>query len=158
MSDASIPIQALFDPADEEWIVLTGRYILNMGVIEFATRLLITKIEGTDAVPIFSAKLAARIGFIRKNIPRPNAARHKWAMGVLEVAKKHTTFRNIVAHSPLLITGLQDGSLHIGGIMNVTPKGVDNIAELISLDELRGRVNELAVVGRHILETQADFS
>jgi hypothetical protein len=42
MSDASIRIQPLFNPADEEWVVLTGRYILNMGVIEFATRLLVS--------------------------------------------------------------------------------------------------------------------
>jgi hypothetical protein len=34
---------------------MTGRYILNMGVTEFATRALLVSIEGTDAVPIFSA-------------------------------------------------------------------------------------------------------
>ena len=158
MSDASIRIQPLFNPADEEWVVLTGRYILNMGVIEFATRLLVTQIEGTDAVPVFSAELAARIGFIRTRFPRPNADRHKWAMAALEVAMKHTTFWNIIAHSPLLIAALPDGSFQIGGIMNVTPKSPDNIAEIVSLDELRGRVNESAIVARHILEMQADFS
>jgi hypothetical protein len=79
-------------------------------------------------------------------------------MAALEVAMKHTTFRNIIAHSPLLIAGLPDGSFQIGGIMNVTPKSPDNIVEIVSLDELRGRVNESAIVARHILEMQADFS
>jgi hypothetical protein len=159
MPDVSKPaVQPLFNPADDEWVVMTGRYILNMGVIEFATRLLIVRIEGTDAVPIFSVELAARIGFIRKRFPRANAARHKWAMDNLEVAMKHTTFRNIVAHSPLVLTNLPDGSFHIGGIANVTPKSLDTLFEMVSLDELKGRVNESAVVGRHILEMQADFS
>jgi hypothetical protein len=158
MADSSIRIQPLFNAADEEWVVMTGRYILNMGCIEFATRFLIAKVEGTDAAPIFSADLAARIGFIRKKFPRRNAARHKWAMKSLGVAMKHTSFRNIVAHSPLFVSGRPDGSFHIHGILNVTPNSSDNLADIVSLDELKGRVNESAAVARDIIEMQVDFS
>ena len=41
--------------------------------------------------------------------------------------------------------------------MNVTPKNSDTIAQLISLEELTGRVTESAVVARQLLEMQADF-
>jgi hypothetical protein len=78
-------------------------------------------------------------------------------MNALNVASKHAAFRNIVAHSPLAITSRADGSYRIQGIMNVTPKSTDTIAQLVSLEELTGRVNESAVVARQLLEMQADF-
>jgi hypothetical protein len=151
-------IQGLFNVKDDEWFVMVGRYILNMGVVEMATRLLIDRIEGTDAVAIFSGDLDPRLGFIRKRFPRKDDDRHKWAMKVLQVAAKHAGFRNIVAHSPLLMASRADGSYEIMGIMNVTPKSRDNIAQLISLEELKGRVDESAVVGKQLLEMQVDFA
>ena len=150
-------IKPLFNATDDEWVVMVGRYILNMGALEMATRLLIARIEGTDSTPIFNDDLAARIGFVRKKFPREDVVRHKWAMNALNVASKHAGFRNIVAHSPLAITGQADGSYRIQGIMNVTPKNSDTIAQLISLEELTGRVTESAVVARQLLEMQADF-
>lgn len=150
-------IQPLFGVSDDEWVVLVGRYILNMGTVEMATRLLIARIEGTDSTPIFADDLATRIGFIRKRFPRENQVRHKWAMNALEVASKHAGFRNIVAHSPLAITQNADGSFRIQGIMDVTPKNKDTIGQMISLIELEGRVNESAVFARQLLEMQNDF-
>ena len=41
---------------------------------------------------------------------------------------------------------------------SLTPKDDDKIAQLISLEELKGRVTESAVVARQVLEMQADFS
>lgn len=119
-------IKPLFNATDDQWVTMVGRYILNMGAVEAATRLLIINIIGTDSAPIFSDDLAARIGFIRKRFPRENAARHQWAMKAFKVADKHTGFRNIVA-------------------------------QLISLEELTGRVDESAILGRQLLELQGDF-
>jgi len=150
-------ITPLFNANDDQWVVLVGRYILNMGALEMATRIIIARIEGTDNAPIFGDDLAARIGFVRSRFPRHDTARHKWAMNAFDVAVKHTGFRNIVAHSPLVITGNADGTYHIHGIMNITPKSGDTIAQLISLEELTGRVNESAAVARQLLEMQADF-
>jgi hypothetical protein len=150
-------IKPLFNAEDDEWVVMVGRYILNMGALEMATRLLIARIEGTDRTPIFNDDLVARIGFVRKRFPREDGVRHKWAMNALDVASKHAAFRNIVAHSPLAITGQGDKTFRIQGIVNVTPKSNDTIAQLISLEELTGRVNESAVVARQLLEMQADF-
>jgi len=150
-------IKPLFDAKDDEWVVMVGRYILNMGAVELATRLLIVQIEGSDRSPVFGDDLPARIGFVRRRFPRKDRPRHKWAMNALEVARRHAGFRNSVAHSPLAITGHAGGSYHIQGIMNVTPKSRESIAQLITLEELKGRVNESAVVARQLFEMQADF-
>jgi hypothetical protein len=147
----------LFNAADDEWVTLVGRYILNMGVLEMATRAIIARIEGTDTVPIFSDDLSARIGFVRKRFPRENQARHESAMKALDVAARHAGFRNIVAHGPLAITRQGDGTYHINGIVNVTPKDRNNLAQFVTLEELKGRVNESAIVAKLVLEMQADF-
>ncbi|MDX2463210.1 MAG: hypothetical protein QNK31_01750 [Porticoccus sp.] len=148
----------VFNSIDDEWVIMVGRYILNMGAIEMATRLLINKIEGTDKVPIFNDDLAARIAFIRKRFPQQNKDKHKSAMNTLGVANKHTKFRNIVAHSPISMTSLEDGNYHINGILDVTPKSYDTIAQLISIDELKCRVNESALVAKKLLEMQGDIN
>jgi hypothetical protein len=137
--------------------MLVGRFMLNMGVIELATRLLIARIRETDGTGIVKDNLTRRIDFIRKRFPCEDKARHKWAMKALEVARKHAGFRNIVAHSPLTFTGHVDDSSRIQGILNVTPKSKDTIAEFISIEELTGRVNESEVVARQLLEMQKDF-
>jgi hypothetical protein len=150
-------IKPLFGAQDDEWVTMVGRYILNMGAIEIATRLVIARITGGDTDPIFADDLSARIGFIRKRFPRDDKVRHARAMNVFDMALKHTGFRNIVAHSPLAISQGPDGTYKIQGIMNVTPKSKDTLAQLVSLEEVRGRVNESAATGRDLLEMQADF-
>jgi hypothetical protein len=79
-------------------------------------------------------------------------------MNVLTVAAKHTGFRNIVAHSPLAISANQDGTFHIQGIMTFTPKDPKNIGQLVLLEELKGRVDESAMLARQLMEMQSDFS
>jgi hypothetical protein len=34
-------IKPLFDAKDDEWVIMVGRYMLNMGALELATRQLI---------------------------------------------------------------------------------------------------------------------
>lgn len=150
-------LELWFDMPDKEWVLLLGRFMLNMGVIEFTTRLFIFAVLRTDAAPIFSDDLSARIGFVRKHFPREDRARHQWAMNALDVAKRLAGFRNIVAHSLLAITGHADGAVYIRGLMNVTPKDRVKAAELVKLDELRGRVAESTAAARDLVAMQADF-
>lgn len=121
-------IKPVLNPKDDHWVMLVGRYMLNMGVIEITPRLLIARMQGTDGTAV-NADLDSRIGFIRNRFPRGDEARHKWAMNALSAASKHAGFRNIVAHSPLAFTGHPedgsrirpqvDGSSRIQGILNV---------------------------------------
>jgi hypothetical protein len=107
---------------------MVGKYILNMGAVEMATRQIIARTNsGKDQIPIFSADFAARLGYIRKRYPRTNKLLHSRAMKVFEVAEKHIGFRNIVAHSPIGVRGNADGTLGILGIVNVTPKSSTTI-------------------------------
>jgi hypothetical protein len=41
--------------------------------------------------------------------------------------------------------------------MNVTPKSSTTLVELVSLEELKGRVNESAAIAREMLDLQSAF-
>ena len=150
-------ILPLLDPEDQEWVQLVGRYILNMGAIEASTRLLVAIHEKNDRASAMSADLPSRLGFLRNRFPREPSERHSWAMNVFGVAAKHVGFRNVVAHSPLVITGHEGGSKHIQGILNLTLNDDKQAGELVGLEELKGRVNESAKLGELVLQMQADF-
>ena len=144
-------VQPFFDSSLEEWVTPIGRYILNMGSIEIATRLLVAQIEGTHTSPVFNDPLDSRIGFIRNRFPREDKTRHKWAMNVLTVAKKHVDFRNIMAHNPLILTQNADGATQIQGIINVKSN------EIILLPEIMARVEEAARLVGLLVQMKSDF-
>ncbi len=150
-------VEPMFGAADDEWVTLVGRYILNMGAFEMASRLLIAGITGNNQHPVLSESLAARIGYLRKRFPRGNHDRHSWAMNAFVVANKHAGVRNAVAHSPVALTSQPDGTYKIEGILNLTPKSSSTAAELISLEEIRSRVDESAKIAKAALEMQQDF-
>jgi hypothetical protein len=57
-------IKPLFNAQDDEWVVMVGRYMLNMGALEMATRLIIARIEGTDsALSLVIILLSALLSF-----------------------------------------------------------------------------------------------
>jgi hypothetical protein len=150
-------LSPLVNPEDQEWVQLVGRYILNMGAIEAATRVLIAWHERNDMASTMNADLPSRLGYLRSRFPRTPKERHSWAMRTFAVAAKHVGFRNAVAHSPLIITEHEDGSKRIQGIFNLTPNDEKKVGEVISIEELRGRVDESAQLGRLLLQMQADF-
>lgn len=151
-------MKSLFGANDNEWVVLVGRYMLNMGVIEMATRLLVFEITGSDQEPIYSDDLAARIGFLRKRYPRNNREKHENAMRCFHVADRHTRFRNIVAHSVVVVTENEDGEKIVQGLLSLTPKNKTSIGEVVGLEEIRGRVNESSAIGQAMLEMQGHYS
>jgi hypothetical protein len=152
-------IKHLMNPSDDnEWVTMVGRYILNMGSVEMTTRQLISIIEGTTNSPVMKEGLPSRIGFIRKRFPHSDQKRHSWAMNVFTVASKHVGFRNAVAHSGVVYTSGADGITHLQGILNLTPEDPRNFGQLISLEELKGRVTESAHLAKSMLEMQVDFS
>lgn len=151
-------LEPLLNVTDDEWITLVGKYILNMGSVEATTRTLISIVERSDRSPVMNSDLPSRIGFLRTRFPRAPVERHSWAMKVFGVASKHVGFRNIIAHSPIVISRHEDGSYRTHGILNLTPADPAKLVELVELEELRGRVDESMVVGRDLLSMQGDFS
>jgi hypothetical protein len=150
-------LSSLTNPEDQEWVQLVGRYILNMGAIEATTRVLIAWHERNESAQTMNADLPSRLGYLRSRFPRRPAERHSWAIRTFAVASKHVGFRNAVAHSPLVITDHEDGSTRIQGIFNLTPSDEKKVGEFIGIEELRGRVDESAQLGKLLLEMQADF-
>ena len=132
-------IKPLFNAKDDEWVVLMGRYILNMGAVEMATRLLIARIEGSDTTPVFVADLAARLAFLRKRFPRADNSRHKWAMNVFEVADRHCgLLRKVCLHTQQVAgyssedTARQGLMNSLGGIPIGRPGRPEEVAELVA--------------------------
>jgi hypothetical protein len=72
---------------------------------------------------------------------------------IFECAKRHTAFRNTVAHSPLAITGHADGSFHIQGLLDIPKRGA---AALVTITELAGRVNETVALANAFRELMAN--
>ena len=142
---------------DNEWVNLIGRYIMNMGAIEMTSRLIIARIHNTDKIAIFNEDLESRIKYIKAKYPRNNKARHSMAMKLFSVIERHIGFRNIIAHSPIVLSGDETGPKSVIGILNLKPKQKDLLAEIIKLDEIRGRVNESAALGTRLLEISNDF-
>ena len=134
-------LKPLFNPNDDQWVIMVGRYMLNMGAIEAAARQLIVSLNETDNIPIFNDNLAPKIGYLKKRFPRDDLLKHKIAMNTFYVAAKHVKFRNIIAHNPLAFKEELDGSLVIQGIMNMAP---DNKMILY----------ELNIIGRIVRSSQ----
>lgn len=137
---------------------MVGKYILNMGSVEFATRILISIVDADPNSKNMNGDLPARLGYLRRKFPREPKEMHSKAMLVFDVALKHAGFRNIVAHSPIFISEHADGSKYIQGILNLNPRDPNNDGVLIGLQELRGRVDESSSIGRDLLQMQKVFS
>jgi hypothetical protein len=150
-------IQPLFGADDAEWVAGVGRYILNMGAMEFATRLLIGFICTNIEAPILFSSLSTRLAFLKKRFPRSNESRYGTAMRTFDTSERHCAFRNIVAHSALQIGARADGTQLILGILNIQKSNGLVASELITLEELRGRVTESSLAAKHLLDMQDAF-
>jgi hypothetical protein len=142
---------------NDAWIQALGRYMLNMGGVELMTRTLIRGINGTESLPIYCDTLSARLGYLRSRFPRDPQDRHKWAMRIFGVADKHTAFRNSVAHSSVVLHGDDSGSQGVIGLLNLTPNDPANMGQIISIEELNGRVNESSALAQDMVAMQVDY-
>lgn len=143
---------------NSEWIELIGKYIVNMGAIETTSRLIIANINNSDTVAIYKGALAKRLDYLKARYSKADVEKHNEAMAFFDVLSKHVSFRNIIAHSGIFNQKNEKGEIIPIGLMNFTPDDPEKIGEIISLEELRGRVNESASLGVKLLELQNDFS
>jgi hypothetical protein len=141
-------VQALLNPDDDEWVNLVGRYILNMAVLEMASREWIATTQG-ESHHMMHQPLAKRIEFMSARFPPSDSA----ITTIFECAQRHTVFRNTVAHSPLAITGHADGSFHIQGLLDIPKRGQP---ALVTIAELKGRVDEIAALANAFLKMVAN--
>ena len=145
-------------PQSDEWIQLIGKYLINMGALETLTRVIIARLNRTDRVKIYSDDLSSRAKYLRSRYPNLDAIKHKKAMNIFNILEKHIGFRNIVAHSGILY-GDEPGKDEkiLVGLLNLKPRNINNIAEAITIEEMRERVNESAQLGKLLCDIQDDF-
>lgn len=143
---------------NKEWIEYIWKYMINMGAIETTSRLIIEKLNNTNNIAIYSEDLDNRIKYLQARYPNDNKMKHQKAMKMFKVLKKHIWFRNIIAHSWIMYVK-NDDKQFIGGLLNFQPKNKANmIAEFISIEEMKWRVDESAKLGSLLLEFQNDFT
>lgn len=147
------------NPNDEKWIQYIGQYMINMGAIETTTRAIIAKLNGTDQVPIFHENLELRIKYLRSRYPNSDDVKHKRAMNFFKVLRRHVGFRNAVAHSGLVYRDGLNDTKQVVGLVNFEPMDKKtNVADIISIEEIRRRVAESGELGAMLLELQNDFT
>jgi hypothetical protein len=86
-----------------------------------------------------------------------DSEKYQKVMNIFDVAQKHVKYRNIVAHSGIFYVDLPDGTKCMAGLVNFIPDDKNNIAEIISIEEMKGRVNESSNLATKLLELQNDF-
>lgn len=144
-------------PNNEMWIQHIGKYILNMGAIEMLSRVIIAKINETENVAVFSAPLGKRLEYLSVRLNINDIEKRERALALFDVLKNHLKFRNTIAHSGIIMNEI-NGEITTVGIMNFTPDDPENIGNIISIEELRGRVDEIANIANLFLELQNSFS
>lgn len=144
-------LKPMYGVNDEEWVLAIGRFMLNMGAIEAASILVGEIIEGSTWAQRPRKDLVSRLGWIRKNFPQTDRERHQQAMSTLRIAQKMSAFRDAIAHSPLGCGLAPDGTKQIHGILDIGRN------ELITLAELKARIDESALLASQLLEMQRDF-
>lgn len=146
-------------PNDENWIQYIGKYMINMGAIETTTRVIIAKLHSTDQVAIFHADLEPRIRYLSSRYVNSDNIKHKRAMNFFRALRKHVGFRNAVAHSGLLYKDGLNNTKEMAGLVNFKPSDKKtSVADIISIEEMKGRVDESAKLGAMLLEFQNDFT
>lgn len=152
-------INVAINPRNDEWVKAVGRYILNMGVVEELTRVIIMRMTGKKEDQIINGDLSIRIRFIRGHYPRSDHSSHQEACRILDFAVAETSFRNIVAHSPVMYDGDPHSSeSQIGGILNVMPRDKTREAELVSLAELQEHVGGAVALANDLNKMMDTFA
>jgi len=149
----------LNNPASEEFIENIGKFIANFGVVE------LTIIEMSDALsqdPILTklahrAMLNRRVEILKDQIEAANleAEFQGSILNTLNILKLLIEFRNIIAHNPITFSFHEDDPSNaalVSGILNMRPKNKKINAELVSSEELAGRVNESVAIAKKLRE------
>ncbi|MEX1200418.1 MAG: hypothetical protein WEB02_06485 [Methylophaga sp.] len=150
---------ALNNPESEEFVQNIGKFIANFGVIE------LTIIEICDVLskdPVLTklahrSLLSRRVDILKEQIKRSSVAEEtkNALLNHLKELKPFIELRNILAHNPITFVfpnadPSQEAS--IAGILNMRPKDKTKDGEIISIEELRGGVNDTSKIARKLRE------
>jgi hypothetical protein len=147
------------DPLALEWATVTGRFFQAFGTIEFIAMEFIVKMaNGFKYKSIKKKYLSQKLTWIIESLgDHTDSPQGKIdeIIDTLEEIRKLSFFRNALSHGAVGYsepgTGDQEERT-ILGVLNYRPDDSDQDAEIISLDELKGRLEETEELARKLLD------
>lgn len=147
------------DPQALEWANVTGRFFQTFGTLEFIVMEFIVKMaSGFKFKSIKKKYLSQKLTWIIESLGEHTDAPQEKIEEIndtLEEIRKLSFFRNVLAHGAIGYSepgkdGREEPS--ILGLLNYRPDDTDQDAEIISLDELKGRLGETEDLARKLLD------
>ncbi|MDB5047388.1 MAG: hypothetical protein JWO30_459 [Fibrobacteres bacterium] len=154
--------QALKIPGNEpdaaEWADAVGGFFRNFAVIELLTIEFVTRMADPFKYKSMKKKfLAQRLTWIIDNIHEHTVSdpeKIQELIGILESIREESYFRNVLAHGAAGFAFPAEGaggSQTLKGVMNFKPEDDTQDAELISMEEIKGRRDEAAALAGKLL-------
>jgi hypothetical protein len=152
------------DATAQEWAVAVGRFFQAMGLLETVTMEFVAQMAaGFKFKSIKKKYLSQKLTFIIEGLAEHSDADAPTVAEIqdaLEEVRQLSFFRNVLAHGAMGLSGQQaDGKAEGGtegkaeaeaeskapritGLLNYRPDDTDQDAEIVSLDEIKGRLAE----------------
>jgi hypothetical protein len=142
-----------------EWANTVGRFFQAFGMIEtIAMEFIVKMADGYKYKSIKKKFLSQKITWIIENLGEHTDSPQEKIEAIhetLEEIRQLSFFRNVLAHGAVGLAkagGTEKEAPGIAGILNYRPEDTDQDAEIISLDEVKGRVQESEELARKLLD------
>lgn len=133
------------DAAAQEWAEAIGRFFQAMGLLETVTMEFVAQMAaGFKFKSIKKKYLSQKITFVIEGLAEHSDADAPTVSEIqdaLEEVRQLSFFRNVLAHGAMGLSG-QDAAPRITGLLNYRPDDTDQEAEIVSLDEIKGKLEE----------------
>jgi hypothetical protein len=154
--------QALKIPGNEpdaaEWAEVVGGFFRNFALIELLTIEFVTRMADPFKYKSMKKKfLAQRLTWIVDNIHEHTSSdpeKVEELIAILESIREESYFRNVLAHGAAGFSFPKQGEIGnpaLAGVLNFKPEDDAQDAELISMEEIKGRRDEAAALAGKLL-------
>lgn len=135
------------DATAQEWAAAVGRFFQALGLLETVTMEFVAQMAaGFKFKSIKKKYLSQKLTFVIEGLAEhsdADAGAVSEIQDALEEVRQLSFFRNVLAHGA---TGLSredgNGAPKITGLLNYRPDDTDQEAEIVSLEEIKGRLEE----------------
>ena len=147
------------DALTREWAESLGRFYQGMGWVETITMEFIAKLaEGFKYKSMKKKFLSQKLTYIIDNLGEraeaPDGAMES-VHEALEEARQLSFFRNMLSNAAMGLDEARtaaDGTAAVIGMLNYRPDDGDQEAEIVSLEEVKGRADEAAALAAKLVE------
>jgi hypothetical protein len=136
------------DTTAQEWAMAVGGFFLAMGLLESITMEFVARMAaGFKFKSIKKKYLSQKLTFVIEGLAEhsdADASMISEIQDALEEVRQLSFFRNVLAHGAMGLSGQEAGGTapRITGLLNYRPDDTDQDAEIVSLDEIKGRLGE----------------